>query len=66
MPPTHDTTSFFSFYDVTEKLAIVVGMFSFGYIDSIMDMRSAIIALIAFFAMGAAVLFIAMKRKENS
>jgi len=52
MPPTHDTASFFSFYDVTEKMAIVIGMLSFGYIDSIMNMRSAIVALITFFAIG--------------
>ncbi len=66
MPPTHDTASFFSFYDVTEKLAIVIGMFSFGFIDSIMNMRSAIVALIAFFALGAAVLFVAMRTKEHN
>src|ERR1700749_4837312 len=30
-----DSASFFSFYDVTEKLAIVGGMFSFGLIDDI-------------------------------
>ena len=65
MPPTHDTASFFSFYDVTEKVAIVIGMLSFGYIDSIMDMRSAIIALISFFALGALILYIAI-RKRNS
>ena len=35
MPPTEDTTSFFSFYDVTEKLAIVIGMLSFGAIESV-------------------------------
>jgi UMF1 family MFS transporter len=28
MPETKDTTSFFSFYDVTEKMAIVIGLFS--------------------------------------
>src|SRR5690606_14376110 len=28
-----DTTSFFSFYDITEKLAIVVGLFLFGFIE---------------------------------
>lgn len=63
MPPTHDTASFFSFYDVTEKLAIVIGMLSFGFIDSIMDMRTAILALIAFFAIGAVILFFAMRAK---
>jgi len=61
MPPTHDTASFFSFYDVTEKLAIVIGMISFGFIDSIMNMRSAIIALITFFAIGAIVLYRAIR-----
>jgi MFS transporter, UMF1 family len=64
MPPTHDTASFFSFYDVTEKMAIVIGMFSFGFIDSVLDMRSAIIALIAFFATGGFILFAAMRKKE--
>ena len=66
MPPTHDTASFFSFYDVTEKLAIVIGMLSFGYIDSIMNMRSAIIALISFFTVGAIMLFIAMRKPQTN
>ena len=57
MPPTHDTASFFSFYDVTEKLAIVIGMVSFGFIDSIMNMRSAIVALITFFIIGSVILY---------
>ncbi len=29
MPETRDTASYFSYYDFTEKLAIVIGMFSF-------------------------------------
>ncbi len=62
MPPTHDTASFFSFYDVTEKLAIVIGMLSFGFIDSVMNMRSAILALITFFAAGALILYIAITK----
>lgn len=64
MPATHDTASFFSFYDVTEKMAIVIGMLSFGYIDSIMDMRSAIVALITFFAIGALILYKAIKTPD--
>ena len=64
MPPTHDTASFFSFYDVTEKVAIVIGMFSFGYIDSLLNMRSAIIALIGFFAIGALILYMAIRRAK--
>lgn len=64
MPPTHDTASFFSFFDVTEKVAIVIGMISFGYIDQVLDMRRAIIALIVFFAIGAAILYLAMKKSK--
>src|SRR5690606_35653609 len=30
-----DTTSFFSFYDVTEKLAIVIGLFAFALIEQL-------------------------------
>ena len=53
MPETKDTASFFSFYDVTEKLAIVVGLFSFGLIEGLThNMRNSILALIIFFALG--------------
>ncbi|HSN61301.1 MAG TPA: MFS transporter [Ferruginibacter sp.] len=53
MPETKDTASFFSFYDVTEKLAIVIGLFSFGFIEGIThNMRNSILALIIFFILG--------------
>jgi UMF1 family MFS transporter len=53
MPETKDTASFFSFYDVTEKLSIVIGLFSFGFIEGITNsMRNSILALIVFFALG--------------
>ena len=53
MPETKDTASFFSFYDVTEKLAIVIGLFSFGFIEGITNsMRSSLLALIVFFVLG--------------
>jgi len=53
MPETKDTASFFSFYDVTEKVAIVIGMFSFGFIqEATGSMRNAIFALVFFFAIG--------------
>jgi UMF1 family MFS transporter len=48
-----DTASFFSFYDVTEKLAIVAGMFSFAFIEDITgSMRNSILALGMFFVLG--------------
>jgi UMF1 family MFS transporter len=50
---TADTASFFSFYDVTEKLAIVAGLVSFGYIEELTgNMRNSIIALTTFFILG--------------
>src|SRR5258705_12805091 len=57
MPVTNDTASFFSFYDVTEKIAIVLGMFSFGFITHITgSMRLSILAFMAFFILGFALL----------
>jgi MFS transporter, UMF1 family len=53
MPVTKDTASFFSFYDVTEKISIVIGMFSFGLITEITgSQRNSVLALGAFFILG--------------
>ena len=54
---TKDTASYFSFYDVLEKLAVVLGTFSFGFIDQLTgSMRGSILALIVFFVIGLVVL----------
>ena len=59
---TTDTASFFSFYDATEKLAIVLGLFSFALIEGIThDMRKSIIALASFFVIGLVFLLILKK-----
>jgi UMF1 family MFS transporter len=48
-----DSASFFSFYDVTEKLAIVGGMFSFGLVDDITNnMRNSTLVLCSYFIAG--------------
>lgn len=58
MPETKDTASFFSFYDVTEKLASVVGMMSFGFITEITgSQRGSVLALATFFILGLLLLF---------
>jgi UMF1 family MFS transporter len=50
---TKDTTSFFSFYDVLEKVAIVLGTFSFGFMDQLTgSMRHSILLLTVFFFLG--------------
>ncbi len=65
MPETKDTTSFFSFYDVTEKIAIVIGMFSFGLIEELTgSMRNSILVLIVFFATGFILLLSADKKRR--
>jgi len=53
LPETMDTTSFFSFYDVTEKIALVIGIFIFGFIEEKNgSMRHSIVALGTFFILG--------------
>ena len=48
-----DTTSFFSFYDVAEKIGIVIGMFTYGYIADVTGkIQNAILFLILFFVIG--------------
>ena len=67
MPPTKDTASFFSFYDVTEKVAIVIGLFSFGVIEGITrSMRNSILALILFFALGLLALIITAGKQRTA
>src|ERR1700744_698940 len=52
-----DSASFFSFYDVTEKLAIVGGMFSFGLVDDITNsMRNSALVLCVYFIAGLVLL----------
>ncbi len=66
MPPTKDTTSFFSFYDVTEKLAIVIGLFSFGFIEGMThNMRNSILVLIIFFVLGLIFLWHTLRTKQR-
>ena len=66
MPPTRDTASFFSFFDVTEKLAAVVGIFSFGYITELTgSQRNSVLALGTFFIIGLLLLFYATALKQK-
>ena len=66
MPETHDTASFFSFYDVTEKVAIVIGMFSFGFVQELTgNMRNSIIGLIVFFFLGLVFLFSTLRKQSS-
>lgn len=68
LPQTEDHASFFSFFDVCEKLGIVIGTASYGLIEEMTgSMRNSIIALIAFFVIGLFFLtqVIRMPNNEN-
>jgi UMF1 family MFS transporter len=57
-----DTTAFFSFYDVTEKLAIVVGLFSFGFIEQMThNIRFSALFLSIFFVLSLLLMLRMMK-----
>jgi UMF1 family MFS transporter len=65
MPATKDTTSYFSFFDVTEKIAIVIGMFSFGFIAELTgSQRNAVLSLITEFGIGLFLLVYTLRAKS--
>ncbi len=62
LPDTKDTTSFFSFYDTSEKIAIVLGTASYGIIEELTgSMRNSVFSLVTFFILGF-ILLIRLKR----
>jgi len=61
---TVDTATYFSFYDVTEKIAIVMGTVIFGILVGVTkSMRTSVLVLAIFFFAGFIVLFF-MKRTK--
>jgi UMF1 family MFS transporter len=63
LPDTQDTASYFSFYDVTEKIGIVIGMVLYGAIDQVFgSMRYSIIFLTLFFIVGIVLLRRVLKK----
>jgi UMF1 family MFS transporter len=63
LPPTEDHTSFFSFYDVCEKLATVAGTFVFGLLEALTgSMRNSVLAIVAFFGVGLGFMLVLLRR----
>jgi UMF1 family MFS transporter len=57
IPETDNTTSYFSFYDVSQKVSIVFGMTLFAFVDQITgSMRNSILVFIFIFLLGAILL----------
>jgi UMF1 family MFS transporter len=63
---TTDHTSFFSFYDVMEKLATVAGLFSFGFIEALTgNMRFSILGIVSFFILGLTFFLVLLYRQGS-
>ena len=66
LPETNDHTAYFSFYDVAEKMAVVLGTFLFGLLETLTgSMRSSILLLGILFVIGLYYL-IQLKRMKIS
>jgi MFS transporter, UMF1 family len=64
LPATEDHASFFSFYDVMEKLGMILGTVTWGIISEMVGgMRPAILSLIIYFVIGFLILF-SMRRQK--
>ena len=64
LPITNDSTSYFSFYDVIEKLGMIIGTVSFGVISQISGgMRNAILSIIIYFIIGL-ILIIPLRKNK--
>lgn len=67
LPDTQDHASYFSFYDVTEKIGIVVGTFFFGLVEELTgSIRFSVLSVTAFFVMGFILLIWVPKVKTSA
>ncbi len=63
IPGTEDLASFFSFYDVVEKMGMILGTITFGIIGELVGgMRASVLSLIVFFIIGFVLLLDLQKR----
>lgn len=66
LPDEVDTTSLFSFYDVTEKVGIVIGMLMYGLVTQVTGrVQNAILFLVIFFILGVFLLLKLKKIQKN-
>lgn len=66
LPDTQDTTSYFSFYDVTEKVGIIIGMSIYGLITQLTGkVQNAILFLVVFFIIGVFLLYKTQLKTKN-
>jgi hypothetical protein len=64
LPETTDHASYFSFYDATEKIGIVLGTLFFGMVEMLTgSIRYSIISVTLFFVLGLILLFLVPKNE---
>lgn len=64
LPETTDTASYFSFYDVCDKIGTVIGTLSFGFVaEAFGGMRNSVLALMTYFIIGFILLMFVRRRK---
>lgn len=64
LPDTEDHATYFSFYDVTEKIAIVFGMFVFGFLIALTgSMQYSVLFLAVFFLISFVLMSFVRKTK---
>lgn len=67
LPETDDHTSYFSFYDVSEKIGLAIGTITFGFIEEATGgIRNSILALITFFILGFIGLLFVPKKQSSA
>lgn len=67
LPETKDHASYFSFYDVTEKAGMVLGLFFFGFVEEMTgDLRASVLSIVVFFVIGLLLMFIVPKKENGS
>lgn len=67
LPNTKDTASYFSFYDVCDKIGTVIGTLSFGFVSEISNgMRNSVLALMTYFIIGFILLMFVRTKKHQT
>jgi len=65
LPPTKDTASYFSFFDVCDRVGTVLGALAFGYVAEFLGgMRNSVLALMIFFIIGGILLLLVDMKKK--
>ena len=65
LPETEDHASYFSFYDVLEKIGMTIGIVSFGFLTGAFNIRYSVMALTVFFVIGLILLLFVPKEEKS-